>query len=62
MDQKKLTITQKSSEIENRITTDYDHDRWITTQEFNQLTSDNFAARLAQTNLASKNEIANFVK
>ena len=28
----------------------------------NKLTAHNFAARLAQTNLARKNDIANFVK
>ena len=41
---------------------DYDHDKYITTQEFNQLTSDNFTARLAQANLKSKNDIASFIK
>ena len=30
------------------------------TKEFNKLTSENFASRLAQANLASKNDIANF--
>ena len=49
-------------DIENKITTDYDHDKSVTTQEFNQLTSENFTARLAQPNLSSKNDIANFVK
>ena len=44
------------------MTTDHDHDKYITTQEFNKLTSDNFNARIAQANLASKNDIANFVK
>ena len=37
----------------------------ITTQEFNKfnkLTSENFTARLKQENLASKNDIANFVE
>ena len=33
----------------------------ITTPEFNKLTAENFAARLGQANLASKNDIANFV-
>ena len=33
-----------------------------TTPEFNKLTSEHFAPRLAQTNLASKNDIVNFVK
>ena len=34
----------------------------ISRQEFNKLTAQNFAARLAQVNLASKNDIANFLK
>ena len=38
------------------------HDEYITTQEFNKLTADNFAARLRQLNLASENDIADFVK
>ena len=54
---KKLTITQKINEIENIITTDQDHDKYFTTQEFNKLTSENFPARLKQANLASKNDI-----
>ena len=33
---KKLTIT-KIGEIENKITTDHDHDKYITTKEFNKL-------------------------
>ena len=52
----------KISEIENKITTDHDHDKYGTTQEFNKLTSENFTARVAQTNLASKSDIANFIK
>ena len=62
---KKLIKTDykaKINEIENKITTDHDHDKYITTQEFNKLTSDNFNARLAQANLASKNDITNFAK
>ena len=42
--------------------TDHDHDKYITTPEFNKLKAENFAARLAQVNLASKSHIANFVK
>ena len=42
--------------------TEYNHDKYITTPEFNRLTSENFAASLAQANLASKNDIANVVK
>ena len=52
----------KISEIENKITTDHDHDKYITNQEFNKLTSENFTARLKQANLTSKNDIADFVK
>ena len=36
--------------------------KYSTTQEFNKLTLENFAARLKQVNLASKSYIANFVK
>ena len=59
---KKTDYNTKISEIENKITTDHDHDKYITTQELNKLTAENFTARLAQANLASKNDIANFVK
>ena len=52
----------KISEIKYEITTDHDHDKCITTQEFNKLKSENFTARLKPTNLASKNNIANLVK
>ena len=45
-----------------KITTDYDHDKYITTQKFNKLSSETFTARLAQANLANKIDIANFVK
>ena len=38
------------------------NDKYITTQEFNKLTAKYFNARLAQANVASKNDIANFVK
>ena len=59
---KKTDYDTKISEIENKITTDHDHDKYITTQEFNKLTSENFNTRLAQANLASKSDIANFIK
>ena len=36
--------------------------KYVTTQEFNKLISGNFTARLAQANLASKNNTATFVK
>ena len=48
--------------MENKITLDRDHDKYITTQEFNKLTAENFTTRLKQANLASNNDIANFVK
>ena len=57
---KKLTPTQKS--VKFKKITDHDHDKYITAPEFNKLTAENFAARLAQANLASKSNIANFVK
>ena len=50
------------SKTENKITTDHDHDKYITTQEFNRLTSENFTPRLKQAKLASKNDISNSVK
>ena len=50
------------SEIQNKITADHDLDKYITAQEFNKLTSETFTASLAQSNLASKIDIANFVK
>ena len=51
---KKNDYNTKHSEIENKIATDHDHEKNITTQEFNKLTSENFTARLNQANLASK--------
>ena len=48
---------------ETKKITDHDHsNKNSLTHEFNKLTSENFAARLAQANLASKNDIANFLK
>ena len=58
----KADYDKEISEIENKITTGHDHDKYITTQEFNKLTAENFTARLKQANLASKNDVANFVK
>ena len=58
---KKNTIINK---IEKKIT-DHNHDeydKYITTEEFNKLTSKNLDARLAQANLTRKNDIADFVK
>ena len=58
---KKTDYNTKISEIENKITTDHDHDKYITTQEFNKLASENFTARLAQANLARKNDDCMFL-
>ena len=59
---KRTDRSTKISEIENKIATDHDQDRYIATQEFNKLTSENFSARLAQEILTSNGDIANFVK
>ena len=48
-------------EIEKKIT-DHNQDKYITTPEFNGLTSGNFTTRLRQSNLAGKSDIDNFVK
>ena len=49
------------NEIEKKIT-DNDVGEYISNQEFKKLTIDNFASRLKQANLASKNDTADFVK
>ena len=51
---KKTDYDTKISETENKITTDNDCDKYITTQEFYKLTSENFTARLAQAKLETK--------
>ena len=50
-----------TNEIKKKITV-HEHGESVTTPGFNKLISKNFAARLAQTNLASKSDIVNFVK
>ena len=57
----KIDYNTKINEIEKRIT-DHNHDKYITTPEFNDVTSEHFVARLKQVNLASKSDIAYFVK
>ena len=59
---KKTDYNTKFSENENKTTADHDHDKYFIAQEFNKLTSNNFTGRLKKANLASKNDIANFVK
>ena len=59
---KKLTITQKFMKLKRKLLIIIVINIWLRTQELNKLTLENFAARLAQANLASKNDIANFAK
>ena len=58
---KKADFNTNFNEIEKKIT-DQDQEEYITTQEFNKLIAETFAARLAQANLASKNYLAVLVK
>ena len=44
------------SEIENKVN-DHNHDKYITTAEFNRLTTENFKARLAQATLITKTDL-----
>ena len=53
-------VTDYNTKI-NEIEKNTDHDKYITTLEFNKLTSENIAARLKQKNVASLSDIANFV-
>ena len=53
-----LATTTALTAVESKIP---GHSKYITTTEFNKLTA-NFAARFAQANLGSKNNITNFVK
>ena len=41
---------------------DHDHGKYITTQEFNKLTSENFSVRLKEANLPTKNDIVHFIR
>ena len=59
---KRTDYNIKISEIKNKTNTYYDHDKFITTQKLNKLISENFTARLKQACLASKSNIAIFVK
>ena len=54
----KTDYNTKINEIEKKIT-DHDHDKYITTPEFNKLTAENFAARLKQVNLVIKTDFDN---
>ena len=59
---KKTDYATEVSEIENKITTDHDHNKYFTTQDYNKVTLAILTARLALAYLASKSDIANFVK
>ena len=52
---KKTDYNTKISEIENKINED-DYDKYITTSEFNKLTTENFKARLGQADLLTKTD------
>ena len=41
---RKTNYNTKISYIENKVTTDHDHNKYITTKEFNKLTSENFTS------------------
>ena len=43
----KTVLNKKTDEVENKIP---NHDKYITTPEFNKLTAENFAAKLKQAN------------
>ena len=50
---KKTDYNTKINEIEKKIT-DHNHDKYITTPEFNNLAAGFFTARLAQADLVTK--------
>ena len=52
---KKTNYDTKIGELERRLT-DHNHDKYITTPEFNNLAADVFNARLAQANLIRKTD------
>ena len=62
-----LVIQSKTTDYNTKIigiqkkVTDHNHDKSINTPEFDKLTSDTFATRLKQANLARKSDIANSV-
>ena len=50
---RKIDYETKVSEMEKKLT-DHKHDKYITTPEFNKLTAEDFAERLAQADLITK--------
>ena len=57
---KKTDYNTKITEIENKLN-NHNHDKYITTPEFNTLAADVFNARLAQANLVTKTDFDNTV-
>ena len=58
---KKSDYNTRINEIKNKIS-DPTHDKYITAPKFNTLTAKDFATRLTQATLDSKDDISNFVK
>ena len=56
----KVEYNVKIGETEKKINAHDHNNKYITTHKFNKFTINNFAARLTQTNLATKNDISNF--
>ena len=57
---KKTDYNTKLNEIEKtRKNADHNHDKYITTPEFNKLTAENFAVRLAQSSFVTKTDFDN---
>ena len=52
---KKTTYNTKIAEIKKKLT-DHNHDKYITTPEFNTLAADLFNTRLVQPNLITKTD------
>ena len=58
---KKTGYDTKNGKKEKKLDHDYNNE-YITAQDSNRLTEEKFFARLAQANLATKGDIADFVK
>ena len=57
---KKTDYNTKITEIENKLN-NHNHDKYITTPEFNKLAADVFNARLSQVNFVAKTNFDNTV-
>ena len=55
-------ISRKLMKLKKKKNPDNNHDKYITTPEFNAFTAEIFDLRLKRANLASKSDITNFVK